>query len=155
MDSETNSIDQPLVFKRILLTVDVDDQDSTAKAFRFAVTQAKVNQASLGIVSVMESDDLSVFDSLTPAKVDEKRDALHEVVNDYINHAQADGVVDVKGYVAEDGDVDDIIVEDVIPRFNPDLIVCGADSNPERRGHKAAISVQLSKKAPVSVIVVR
>ena len=148
-------IENPLVYRRILLTVDEDDHESTARAFRFAITLAHDYDASLGIVSVMENEDINIFDSLTPSKLKEKRDNLEKVVQGYVKQAEDNGLQRVEPLVYEDGDVDDVILERVIPDFKPDLIVTGADTQFPHSKISGAIGPRLAKRAPVSVIVVR
>lgn len=75
-------LENPLVYRRILLTVDEDDHESTTRAFRFAITLAHDYDASLGIVSVMENEDINIFDSLTPSKLKEKRNNLKKSSKD-------------------------------------------------------------------------
>ncbi|AKP03606.1 universal stress protein [Companilactobacillus pabuli] len=146
---------EPLVYRRILLTVDEDDNESTIKAFRFATTMAHDYDARLGIVSVLESDDINIFDSLTPAKLKEKRNELQAVVDNYVKMAENLGLKKVDPLVYDEGDVDDVIVDRAIPDFKPDLIVTGADTALPHSKITATIGPRLAKKAPVSVIVVR
>jgi len=151
---DQNTLQDPLYYKRILLTVDGDDPKSNTRAFRFAVTLAHDYGAELGIVSVMENDDINIFDSLTPSKIKEKRDHLKQIVELYAHEAEkivSKYVVDALEF--EGGDVDDVIVEQVIPSFKPDLIVSGSDT--QRSTIVGSIGTRLAKKAPVSVIVVR
>lgn len=148
-------IENPLVYRRILLTVDEDDHESTTRAFRFAITLAHDYDASLGIVSVMENEDINIFDSLTPSKLKQKRDNLEKVVQGYVKQAEDNGLQKVEPLVYEDGDVDDVILERVIPDFKPDLIVTGADTQFPHSKISGAIGPRLAKRAPVSVIVVR
>lgn len=148
-------LENPLVYRRILLTVDEDDHESTTRAFRFAITLAHDYDASLGIVSVMENEDINIFDSLTPSKLKEKRNALKRIVQGYVDQAEDNGLTKVEPLVYEDGDVDDVILERVIPDFKPDLIVTGADTQFPHSKITGAIGPRLAKRAPVSVIVVR
>jgi len=145
----------PLVYRRILLTVDEDDHESTARAFRFATTMAHDYDSHLGIVTVMENEDLNIFDSLTPAKLAEMRKHLKHVIHEYVKAAENMGLTKVEPLIYEDGDVDDVILDRVIPDFKPDLIVTGADTKFPRSRISGAIGPRLAKKAPVSVIVVR
>lgn len=55
---------------KVLLTVDVDDRDSTSKAFSYAIKMAKIFKAELGICSVLENNDINIYDSLTPDKIE-------------------------------------------------------------------------------------
>ncbi|GEO78699.1 hypothetical protein FD29_GL000189 [Companilactobacillus mindensis DSM 14500] len=148
-------LENPLVYRRILLTVDEDDHESTTRAFRFAITLAHDYDASLGIVSVMENEDINIFDSLTPSKLKEKRNNLKKIVQGYVDQAEDNGLTKVEPLVYEDGDVDDVILERVIPDFKPDLIVTGADTQFPHSKITGAIGPRLAKRAPVSVIVVR
>jgi len=147
--------DSPLVFRRILITIDEDDRPSTSRAFRFALTLAHDYQAHLGIASVLESNDISIYESLMPAKLNEKRDHLKAIVQEYAAKAEAFGVEHVRPIIAEGGDVDDVILQKIVPDFQPDLIVCGADVDFASHGHPGAIGLRLTKKADVAVIVIR
>ncbi|MFC6181383.1 universal stress protein [Lactiplantibacillus daowaiensis] len=153
MDKSQNQ--DPLIYRRVLLTVDEDDNTSSERAFRYATTLAHDYDVTLGIVSVMESEDINIFDSLTPSKIQAKREHLHQVVDDYVKAAEQLGVKKVEPLVYEGGDVDDVILENVIPDFEPDLLVTGADTAFPHSKIAGAIGPRLAKKAPISVIVVR
>ncbi|HIW71822.1 MAG TPA: universal stress protein [Candidatus Levilactobacillus faecigallinarum] len=146
---------RPLFFHRILITIDEDDKPSTARAFRFALTMARDYGAELGIASVMESDDISIYESLMPAKLHERREHLMNIVKAYAERAHEFGVTNVRSIVSEGGDVDDVILQQIVPDFQPDLIVCGADVDFASHGHPGAIGLRLTKKSDVSVIVIR
>ncbi|CAJ1229222.1 universal stress protein [Levilactobacillus zymae] len=146
---------RPLFFHRVLITIDEDDRPSTARAFRFALTMARDYGAELGIASVLESDDISIYESLMPDKVHQKRQELQDVVKDYAAKARDFGVENVRPIVAEGGDVDDVILQQIIPDFQPDLVVCGADVDFASHGHPGAIGLRLARKSDVSVIVIR
>ncbi|GAK48347.1 universal stress protein UspA [Secundilactobacillus oryzae JCM 18671] len=146
---------KPLFFNNVLLTVDADDSDSTERAFRFAVTYAKDNAVKLGIVSVMEREDINIYDSLSPDRLQEKRDAIRAIVNEYAKRAQEYGVKEVEPIVGEGGDIDDVVLEQIIPNFQPELIVCGADMVEHTRKAARTVGLHLAKRASVSVIVVR
>jgi len=145
----------PFVYHRILLTVDEDDNTSSERAFRYATTLARDYRVPLGIVSVMESEDINIFDSLTPSKIQAKRRQVEQVVQGYVDLAEAGGVKTVEPLVYEGGDVDDVILEQVIPDFKPDLLVTGADTEFAHSKIAGAIGPRLARKAPISVIVVR
>ncbi|MFB9769071.1 universal stress protein [Lactiplantibacillus modestisalitolerans] len=146
---------EPLVYRRVLLTVDEDDNTSSERAFRYATTVAHDYDAPLGICSVLESEDINIFDSLTPSKLREKRAHVEAVVAKYVQLAEQKGVQNVQPLVYEGGDVDDVILDRVIPDFKPDLLVTGADTQFPHSKIAGAIGPRLAKKAPISVIVVR
>jgi len=152
---DSSKMNEPLIYRRILLTVDEDDNTSSERAFRYATTLARDYDVPLGIVSVMESEDINIFDSLTPSKIQAKRRHVEQVVNDYVKLAETSGIKDVEPLVYEGGDVDDVILEQVIPDFKPDLLVTGADTEFAHSKIAGAIGPRLARKAPISVIVVR
>ncbi|WP_318767542.1 universal stress protein [Lactiplantibacillus carotarum] len=152
---DNQKMNDPLIYRRILLTVDEDDNTSSERAFRYATTLARDYAVPLGICSVLESEDINIFDSLTPSKIQEKRHHVEDVVAEYVKMAEADGVQHVEPLVYEGGDVDDVILEQVIPDFEPDLLVTGADTQFPHSKIAGAIGPRLARKAPISVIVVR
>ncbi|VDG20886.1 universal stress protein [Lactiplantibacillus mudanjiangensis] len=152
---ENQAVSDPLVYRRVLLTVDEDDNTSSERAFRYALTLARDYDVTLGIASVMESEDINIFDSLTPSKIAEKRAHVEQVVREYVDLAEQNGAKKVEPLVYEGGDVDDVILEQVIPDFNPDLLVTGADTEFSHSKIAGAIGPRLARKAPISVIVVR
>lgn len=152
---DSNKMNDPLIYRRILLTVDEDDNTSSERAFRYATMLARDYRVPLGIVSVMESEDINIFDSLTPSKIQAKRRQVEQVVQGYVDLAEAGGVKTVEPLVYEGGDVDDVILEQVIPDFKPDLLVTGADTEFAHSKIAGAIGPRLARKAPISVIVVR
>lgn len=152
---DSNELNQPLIFRRVLLTVDEDDPNSSTHAFRYATTLAHDYQVKLCIVSVLESDDLNIFDVMTPGKVDERADDIRQTVDNYMQLAQNLGVKDVQGLTISAGDVDDVILDRVIPEFKPDLIVCGSDTDDASHRVPGAVGLRIARRANVSVIVVR
>lgn len=139
---------------KILLTVDVDDRDSTAKAFSYSIKMAKIFDAELGICSVLENNDINIYDSLTPDKIEAKRDSLRKIVGQYADEAEQLGVDHVTPIIAEGGDIEDVILDQIIPDYQPDLLVCGFDSIKDfpRDGK---ISAKLSNRADISVSVIK
>jgi len=152
---DNQEMQEPLVYHRILLTVDEDDNTSSERAFRYATTVACDYDVPLGICSVLESADMNIFDSLTPSKMQAKREHVEQVVAEYVKYAEQRGVKQVEPLVYEGGDVDDVILEQVIPEFKPDLLVTGADTEFPHSKIAGAIGPRLARKAPISVIVVR
>lgn len=152
---KNEQLSEPLVFKRILLTIDADDPNSSINAFRYAVTLAKDYEIELRIVSVLEDDDVNIFDAMTPGKVDRKEDDVKRTVEDYVEVARKAGADNVRGMSVGMGDVDDVILDQVIPNYKPDLIVCGSDTADASHRVPGAVGLRIAKRANVSVIVVR
>ncbi|MCI1552966.1 MAG: universal stress protein [Levilactobacillus sp.] len=139
-------------FKRIL--VGVDDSADALLAFDYAIHQAKRDQAELIIVSVLEHDDMNVYQALDSDYVHGERDELRDHVKSYQKQAQDAGVTDVKLVIAE-GEPGETIVRDVIPHVQPDLLVIGSIAKKGVSRYFGSQAAYMAKYAPISVMVVR
>lgn len=136
-------------FKQIM--VGVDDSADALAAFTYAIHRARVDQASLIIVSVLESDEMNVYQALTKDYVHGERDELEAHVEKYVDLAQAAGITDVRAVIGE-GDPGEVIVKTMIPQYQPDLLVIGAAAKTAHMGSQATYMVRHAK---ISVLVVR
>ncbi|MFC6288749.1 universal stress protein [Levilactobacillus angrenensis] len=139
-------------FKKIL--VGVDDSADALLAFDYAIHQAKRDQAELIIVSVLEHDDMNVYQALDSDYVHGERDELRDHVRGYQKQAQDAGVADVKMVIAE-GEPGETIVRDVIPHVQPDLLVIGSIAKKGVSRYFGSQAAYMAKYAPISVMVVR
>lgn len=144
-------------FARILVAIDQDDSSSSINAFQFAVTLAFRNHAKLGIVSILELEDLNVFEALSPERRNEISDTLLADVNVYVKIAKEHGVAAIEGFVAE-GKPAPTIIADIIPTFKPDVLICGSKTKHVSSRKKIFIGSQasyLAQNSPCSVLVIR
>jgi len=139
-------------FKRIL--VGVDDSADALLAFDYAIHQAKRDAAELIIVSVLEHDDMNVYQALDSDYVHGERDELKEHVQRYQQQAEAAGVADVRMVIAE-GEPGETIVKSVIPHVQPDLLVIGSIAKKGVSRYFGSQAAYMAKYAPISVMVVR
>ncbi|WP_367295996.1 universal stress protein [Levilactobacillus yonginensis] len=139
-------------FKRIL--VGVDDSADALLAFDYAIHQAKKDDAELVIVSVLENDEMNVYQALDSDYIHGERDALKEHVKTYQQQAEAAGVTRVKVIVAE-GEPGETIVKNVIPHVEPDLLVIGSIAKKGVSRHFGSQAAYMAKYAKISVMVVR
>ncbi|ETA74810.1 universal stress protein [Ligilactobacillus equi] len=146
---------KPLTFSKILVAVDEDDSISSIRAFNYAVTTAKRLNIPLGIVSVMEINEFNVFDALTHEVYDLHRDTIQRDLARYVNKAKSFGVEDVTSFTGE-GVPAKVIINEIIPQFQPDLLVCGSETN-KHHGHVfiGSQASALAQNAPCSVSVIR
>ena len=86
-------------FKRIL--VGVDDSADAKLAFKHAINQAIQDEAELVIVSVLEKDDMNVYQALSKNFVHGERTELEKHILEYQKEAQTAGVKNVRALVAE------------------------------------------------------
>lgn len=97
---------------------------------------------------------MNVYEALNDDYVRNKREDVEKDLQQYIATAQAAGVQDVRGIISE-GNPGEKIVEDIIPQYQPDLLIIGSldKEGPQRFfGSQAAY---MAKRAPISVLVIR
>lgn len=145
---------QPMTFKKILVAVDEDDSSSSRKAFNYAVTLANSYHVPMGVVTVLETSDLSIYDSLQPNVLEQRREAMSKSIDVYVEKAKNFGVNSVKGFIAE-GKPGKVIVQNTIPDFEPDLLVCGSETKEKNSIFIGSQASYMAQNAPCSVIVVR
>lgn len=139
-------------FKKIL--VGVDDSEDALLAFRYAMKRAKVTGAELVIVSVLENQEMSVYQALNKDYVHGKREDLEKHILKYQKLAQDAGVKKVSSVVAE-GNAGETIVKDVIPHVGPDLLIIGSIAKKGIARHFGSQAAYMAKYAPISVLVIR
>lgn len=104
---------EEMSYNRLLLAVDDDDDESSRKAFNYACTLARTFDLPLGIVSVMETGDMNIFQSLSPDIIKSRRDDIYHDLNTYVSKARAFGVKEVKPLIGE-GKPERVILEEII-----------------------------------------
>ncbi len=140
-------------YNRILVAIDSDDFVSSKPAFEYTCTTARLFDIPLGIVTVLETGDLNIFQTLSPDTLGDRRSEVAHLVDTYVEKAKDFGVLEVKPYLSE-GKPGHVIVDTIIPEFKPDLVVVGS----ERKNNRSTIGSQAAhivRYAPCSVIVVR
>lgn len=68
---------------------------------------------------------MNVYEALNDDYVRNKREDVEKDLQQYIATAQAAGVQDVRGIISE-GNPGEKIVEDIIPQYQPDLLIIGS-----------------------------
>ncbi|MHA8110323.1 universal stress protein [Lactobacillaceae bacterium Melli_B4] len=139
-------------FKRIL--VGVDDSDDAILAFRYSIERSKRDDAQLILVSVLETEEINVFEALTKDYIHGEKSELEEHLQEYVKKAQDAGVKSVQGIVAS-GNAGETIVKDVIPHVEPDLLVIGSHSKKGIARHFGSQAAYMAKYSPTSVMVIR
>lgn len=139
-------------FNKLLLAVDDDDDESSRRAFNYACTLAKIYEIPLGIVSVLETGDLNIYQSLSPDTLSVRRSEIASHLNTYVDKATAFGVMDAQPIIGE-GKPARVILDEVAPNFNPDLIIIGSHSHGRHR--LGSVASEITREARQSVIVVR
>ena len=146
---------KPKKFKKIL--VGVDDAPDARAAFSYAVDKAKRDGSTLGIVSILETDRVNVYQILDKDYVHSSEDELRQRVNEYVQAAIDYGVDPEKiTAIVDRGERPaERICNHVIPAFQPDLLVVGSIG---KKGNRKAVGSQasyMSRHAGTSVFVIR
>jgi nucleotide-binding universal stress UspA family protein len=136
------------------ILVGVDRDDDAQKAFAYALRRAVRDDAKLTIVSVLETSNFNIYESLSKGHIERERMELNHQISNYVQMAKDAGVADVDSIIGE-GDPDDVILEDVIPRIKPDLLIIGAETKTGLARHFGSHANTMAKYAPISVMIVR
>lgn len=139
-------------FERVL--VGVDDSADAQLAFRYAMHRCIKDGSTLIITSILESNEMNVYQALTRDYVHGERAELEEHLKDYRKVAIEAGVKDVELMVAE-GDPGETIVKDVIPSSKADLLVIGSLSKKGIRKYFGSQAAYMAKYSPISVMIIR
>ena len=141
-------------YSKILICVDSDDFVSSKNAFNYACSLAKHYNAELGIVSVLETGDLNIFQSLDPEVLKRRREEIKELLEVYGEKATDYGVKDIHLMVTE-GTPGSVIVDKVIPSFDPDLVIVGVEKKNKNRNTIGSQASKIVNGAKVAVSVIR
>lgn len=153
--TENDLIVKTLQFEKLLLAIDDDDDESSQKAFDYACTLAKTYNIPLGIASVLETGDMNVYQSLSSDFLERRRAEMMHNLNIYAEKAKDYGVKEVESIIGE-GNPGRIIVDDIIPTFDPDLVIVGSHTHATfSRNYLGMQASYISRNSSVSVIIVR
>ncbi|WP_127848767.1 universal stress protein [Lacticaseibacillus hulanensis] len=136
------------------ILVGVDRDDDAQKAFAYALRRAVRDDARLTIVSVLETSSFNIYESMSKGHIERERMELQHQISSYVQMAKDAGVEHVHSIIGE-GDPDDVILEDVIPRVKPDLLIIGAETKQGLSRHFGSHANKMAKYAPISVMIVR
>lgn len=136
------------------ILVGVDDSSDALLAFDHAIKEAVEHQAELVIVSVLESDEMNVYQAMDVDYIHGERKELEEHVQEYVKKARDAGVETVKAVVGE-GEAGEVIVKTIIPKVKPDLLIIGSLSKTGINKYFGSQAAYMAKYASISVMVVR
>lgn len=143
-------------FKNVLIAL--DDSDLSKKAFDRAVHIANRDEATLVLSHVVDTQNFSVIKAYLNDLNDvyEKAEAkAREMLNKYEKIAKDAGVISVK-QVIKYGSPKNILVEEVIPEENIDVIVLGATGvSAVERVFLGSVADSAFRHAKCEVLVVR
>ncbi|KRL80781.1 universal stress protein [Secundilactobacillus paracollinoides] len=136
------------------ILVGVDDSEDALLAFDYAIHYALDLNAKLTIASVLENDDMSVYQALDKDYIHGERSELEEHLLDYQRQAQDAGVKDVD-LIVDEGDAGETIVKNIIPHVKPDVLIIGSIAKKGIKRRFGSQAAYMAKYAPISVLVIR
>ena len=139
-------------FKKIL--VGTDDSQDAQLAFQYAISYAKSTEAELFIVSVLEKDELNVYQALNDDYIHGERKDLEEHLLEYKKAAEEAGVRQVQTLIGE-GDPGKTIVHDVIPQIQPDLLIIGSFDKKGVTRYFGSQAAYMAKYSSIPVLIMR
>lgn len=142
------------VFKFKNIMVGVDISEDAQKAFHYAVERARVDDAKLLIVSILETDNMNIYQAMDSNYFKSEREKLTERLMSYRQYALDQGVKAVETYTGE-GDVAEVIIKTILPNVTADLLVVGSNDKKGLIGYFGSHAAYIAKNAPISVMVVR
>jgi len=141
-------------FRRIL--VGVDDSEDAQMGFRYAIREAKKTNATLIIATILEEDEMNIYQALDHGHVRSERSQVLDNIQKYRQIALDEGVENVE-IIVEDGMAGAAIVKKVIPQVAADLLVVGSNAH-KKKGIKRLLGSQaeyIVKNSPIPVMIVR
>ncbi|MFD1417488.1 universal stress protein [Companilactobacillus keshanensis] len=134
--------------------VGVDDSEDAQLAFRYALRYCLKDKSTLIITSILEDEDMNVYQALDKDYVHGERSELEDHIRKYRQVALDAGVKNVEIYVAE-GEAGETIVKEVIPYVDANLLIVGSNSKKGIKKYFGSQAAYMAKYAPISVMVVR
>ena len=142
-----------MTFDRILVAV--DGAKEAQKAFHYAINLARDKGCPLSIASVFEAGQLNVYEALDPKELQGKRQAFLDQVAGYRAQAEAAGLPEIQCLVAEGGDPAKVIIKDLLPTSQADLLIIGSHGDAQLSDYFGSHATYLVKHAPIPVLVYR
>lgn len=144
---------EPKHFKTVLVGVDESEQGYVALAN--AIHQANEDNAKLVIASILELGDLSTFDAMSIPVIRDKEAKLQINLDRYKEYAISKGVSKVETIVGNGSKAGSVLVQDLIPETNADLIIIGAHSKDGFLDYLGSQAVYVARNAKISSMIAR
>ena len=122
-------------FKNIL--VGVDESEGAQKAFQYAVKQASKTGAALLIASILEIEELNVYEALDPEYLRQKQSQLSLNLEKYKQYAENSGVKNIQLYSGEG------------------ILIIGSRSMHGIKGYFCSHATYMVKNSPISITVIK
>ncbi|NIK11065.1 universal stress protein [Alkalibacillus sp. S2W] len=137
------------------VVIAVDGSKASDFAFQKAISIAKRNNATLIISHVVDTRVYSTIEAYDRSVSERVQNDAWELLRTYQNRAEDEGIENVVTDL-EHGSPKVKIAKEVAPKYNADLIICGATGmNTVERFFIGSVSEHITRYSKVDVLVVR
>jgi len=136
------------------ILVGVDESDNAQKAFRYAVKKASNEQTKLTIATVIESDEINVYQALDNDHLKAARKQHEENLLKYQQYALNQGVPGTELFVDE-GAPAERIINHILPQTNCDLLIIGSHAKHGMKDYFGTSASYMAKNSPISIMIIR
>ncbi|WP_442760204.1 universal stress protein [Enterococcus italicus] len=136
------------------ILVGVDESEEAQKAFHYAVKQASKTGATLLIASILEIEELNVYEALDAEYLKQKQNQLLLNLEKYKQYAEDNGVKNIQLYSGE-GDPAEEIIKTILPATSADMLIIGSRSMHGIKGYFGSHGTYMVKKSPISITVIK
>lgn len=137
------------------IVVAVDGSDASEVAFKKSLDIAKRNNSRLILAHIVDSRTFATAEAYDRTLAERAEDYAKELVDGYMEKAKAAGVTNIVRCI-EYGSPKVKIAKEVAPKYNADLIICGATGmNAVERFFIGSVSENITRYAQCDVLVVR
>ncbi|WP_347862578.1 universal stress protein [Salimicrobium sp. PL1-032A] len=137
------------------IVVAVDGSETAERAFQKAVDIAKRNKATIILSHIVDTRAFATVEAYDRSLAMRAEKHAYEILEDYKQQAQEAGLDSIE-IVIEYGSPKVKITKDIAPKYNADLIVCGATGlNAMERFFIGSVSEHITRTAKCDVLVIR
>ncbi len=142
-----------LTYKNILVAI--DGSKEAEKAFKKALSIAKINDAKLLITHVIDTRSYATVEAYDRTIAERAEEFANDLLESHKKEADEAGLTNVE-VILEYGSPKVRIAKDIAPMHNVDLIVCGATGlNAVERFFIGSVSEHITRYAKCNVLIVR
>lgn len=132
----------------------VDESDNAYKAFRYAVKKAANEHTKLTIATVIESDEINVYQALDDDHLKAARKKHEENLLKYQKYALEQGVPETELFIDE-GAPAERIINHILPQTHCDLLIIGSRAKHGMKDYFGTSASYMAKNSPISVMIIR
>ncbi|MBQ0138426.1 MAG: universal stress protein [Kurthia sp.] len=141
------------VYRNVIVAI--DGSESSERALEKAIDVAKLNKATLHIVSIIDTRSWANLEAHNEGKLQKDSEVFSNSLIESYNEAELAGIEEIN-VIVESGSPRTMITQEISRRVNADLIICGASGvSASERIFLGSVSENIVRTAECDVLVVR